>query len=164
MTRRDPKFLRRSVDAGTRTAAELSGRDRVKSPEFDNIKVRCSPPDGQGRPAPQFAFPLTPLASKLIRMPVYELTPLVDRNADWSRSFYRGRAVIRANDETDARAIAAYTFQLPKFAGADADGNRGPWQDRSSVSCRLSHDRQYLETGARGVLAPMDRAKKIPFH
>jgi hypothetical protein len=95
-------------------------------------------------------------------MPVYKLTPINNPKADWTRSSYQGPAVVRATSEGDARAIAAYTFQIPGNAAPASATPAGPWGDRSAVLCVLSHDKQFLETGPRLVLAPLDRARKMP--
>ena len=45
-------------------------------------------------------------------MPIYSLTPLDLDNPNWVASSHRGRAIVRAANEHEARAVAAQAFDL----------------------------------------------------
>jgi hypothetical protein len=96
-------------------------------------------------------------------MPIFRLVPVEDGPGDWERSVYRGEAIIRAESEKDARAIAAASFALAKAIVPGARTTFEPWRNELSVRCeRLTHE-VYSDVGPRGLLQPSEWACEITF-
>ncbi len=96
-------------------------------------------------------------------MPIYELTAYDPDNINWRTSMVKDRAVIRAEDEMDARLFAANTFRIaaiPYFLRQGRARAAGepvsvpPWTDPTLVACREIEDSDWEADGPSAVLAP----------
>jgi hypothetical protein len=96
-------------------------------------------------------------------MPIYKLTPLSTSTADWERSVHHGEAIIRAESEKDARAIAAFSFGIAKKVTPGESVTWGPWRDDGAVRSETITDERFPEAGPRTVLVPREWSSVVPF-
>jgi hypothetical protein len=96
-------------------------------------------------------------------MKIYKLVPTGRGSGDWARSTYRGEVIIRAENDRDARAIAAFSFGIAKTVTPGEKVTVGPWDDRESVSCAETNGQGYEVKGLRGVIEPADWLEVVPF-
>ncbi len=71
-------------------------------------------------------------------MPVYRLTPIETNHANWSRSTHNGPCLVHANDEQEARQLAARKFGIAAESSIrQPDGTlpTPPWKDPTLVAC-----------------------------
>lgn len=76
-------------------------------------------------------------------MPVYQLTPIDTNHANWSRSTHCGPCVVQAEDEQEARELAAQEFGIAADSAVrQPDGTlpRPPWKDSTLVACAEIRD------------------------
>jgi hypothetical protein len=87
-------------------------------------------------------------------MPIWELKPLDTRDPNWEASSYCGRAVVRARDESTARAVAEKAFgvktRFPPGEGVKAP----PWKRAALVSAEVVQDPHYDAEGPAEILYP----------
>jgi hypothetical protein len=93
-------------------------------------------------------------------MKIYKLTPILEDYAGWKRSTYRGELIIRANDESDARNIAALTLNI--HASMSAREPTPPWGLPEVVSGESIEDSQFSVHGRREILFPPDLDTEFP--
>jgi hypothetical protein len=87
-------------------------------------------------------------------MPLWKLTPIDLRDANWEASTHRGVVIVRARDEEDARAAAAKAFDA-KTRFRPAKGARfPPWKRASLVRAERISDARYDSEGPTEILEP----------
>ena len=71
-------------------------------------------------------------------MPVYRLTPIDTNSVNWNRSIYCGQCLVEADNEQDARELAAKEYnQAAELSVRQEDGTltTSPWPDQALVAC-----------------------------
>ncbi len=87
-------------------------------------------------------------------MPIWKLTPLDLSDPSWEASAHRGLAIVRARDESDARATAAKAFDVKTRFGPRGGAKFPPWKRAALVKAERIDDRRYEAEGPAGVLEP----------
>ncbi len=85
-------------------------------------------------------------------MPIYELTAYDPGNINWRASMVKDRAVIRADDEMDARLLANRKFRIAVVGPAGEPVPKPPWTDPTLVACREIEDSDWETDGPPAVL------------
>jgi hypothetical protein len=70
----------------------------------------------------------------------WKLTPADQSLPIWKYSKYREPVIVRAEDELQARTIAAEKFGISPPAGAGTAGADNPWHSREAVDCEKVED------------------------
>lgn len=87
-------------------------------------------------------------------MHLWQLIPLERGDRNWAASTYRGKVIVRARNEAEAREVAARTFgvktRFPLGRGVAAP----PWLRRGSVRAEIAEDTRYPMDGPAEVLFP----------
>jgi len=87
-------------------------------------------------------------------MPVWSLTPVDLDDPDWEASSHRGRVVVRAANEQQARSVAAQAFDV-KTGFRPGEGMRfPPWTRAEMVRAERIDDPRFEGDGPAEVLAP----------
>jgi len=87
-------------------------------------------------------------------MPIWKLTPLDLRDPSWEASSHRSIVIVRARNETDARATAARAFDA-KTRFTPAKGLKfPPWKRSALVKVERIDDKRYEAEGPAAVLEP----------
>ena len=89
-------------------------------------------------------------------MAIYELKPITLQSPHWEGSTWKGRVIVRAPDESEARLAAAKAFTVARRRHPGQDSPHCPWTDNTLVSCVQLHDSEYDEDGPTEVLYPDD--------
>ena len=88
-------------------------------------------------------------------MPIWALEPLDWEDPNWKASTYRGQVIVRAENEKQARFLAAKAFAIAPHATLGQPLRITPWYYAGSVSCcQLPPSNDYSEEGEEGVLGP----------
>ena len=87
-------------------------------------------------------------------MPIFELTANVPDHINWRASVVKDRAVIRADNETDARLFANRRFRVAAKGPAGGAEPAPPWTDLTLVACREIEDSNWETDGPPAVLFP----------
>ena len=87
-------------------------------------------------------------------MKIWKLSPLDLNFAGWCCSIHKGDAIVRAEDEEEARNIATQNFGIlaPKVPGQETPHN--PWNDSTVVKCIELDNPNYSTDGPAGLLEP----------
>jgi hypothetical protein len=84
----------------------------------------------------------------------WSLSPTPINSALWDLSTYRGRAIVRAKDEIQARQLAASYFRRRGGSTHVISRIASPWYIQSLVACRAIEDPFQSESEAPAVLHP----------
>ncbi len=95
-------------------------------------------------------------------MPLYKLSPIDVTDPNWEASSHRAAAIVRARDETAARAIAAKAFDVPTGFRPGRGLRVPPWKRRELVSLERIEDPRWEEDGVDEVLYPSFEASLRP--
>ena len=95
-------------------------------------------------------------------MNIYQLTPTASDYAGWKHSRYRGKLIIRAEDEGDARKIALQTLLIGGECRLDKEVVFCPWDAPEVVSCEIFSDFRFPSDGRREVLFPPEWDIEFP--
>ncbi len=87
-------------------------------------------------------------------MPIYELTAIDPDHINWRASMVNDRAVIRADNEMNARLLANRTFRVAAIGPARGRVPVPPWTDPTIVACREIEDSDWETDGPPAVLFP----------
>ena len=89
-------------------------------------------------------------------MKIWKLSPLVDFDSvDWCCSSHKGDAIVRAENEKEARELAVNHFlSLAKYNGPCQKTPCSPWGDSSVVRCIELDNSEYSTGGLAKVLKP----------
>jgi hypothetical protein len=87
-------------------------------------------------------------------MPLWQLEPLDDLAPDWQSSSYRGKVIVRARDEADARDAAERAFGVKTRFALGRGIIAPPWKRSTLVSARVIEDPLYEVDGSTEVLYP----------
>ncbi len=88
-------------------------------------------------------------------MPIWTLEPLDLGNPNWEASTYKGKVIVRAENEKMARFLAAKAFGIAIQPALAQIQRITPWYHIGSVSCcQLLPSEEYPEEGEKGVLGP----------
>jgi len=87
-------------------------------------------------------------------MKIWKLSPLDLDFAGWCCSTYQGDAIVRAEDEEEARNIATQNFGIlaEKVPGSETPLN--PWNDSTIVKCIELDNSNYSTDGPAKLLEP----------
>ena len=87
-------------------------------------------------------------------MPIWELAPTDKSSGDWRASRYKGRVVVRAFSEDQARNLVSSKLHdaSKKIPGGDTPLN--PWRQSDLVVCKILKDSDYDENGPDEILDP----------
>jgi len=87
-------------------------------------------------------------------MKIWKLTPI---NPDFSGSFYKGYAIVRAKDANKAREIVALRFlELTEKTSSCQKTPSSPWDDPAVVECIELDNSKYSKDGEPELLYPAD--------
>ena len=90
-------------------------------------------------------------------MKIWKLSPIDPDSPDWCNSDYQGVAIIRAEDEREARDIADHAFRgLPEKVSPCQKTPSSPWGDSAVTKCIELKDSEYDTKGLAKVLEPKD--------
>jgi hypothetical protein len=87
-------------------------------------------------------------------MPLWELSPVDLLDAAWEASSYRGKVIVRARDEQDARDAAERAFAVKTRFKPGAGITAPPWKRRALVTAAICTDARYAAEGPREILYP----------
>ena len=87
-------------------------------------------------------------------MPIWRLTPLDLHDPNWQASSHRSVAVVRARDETQARATAAKAFDVKTRFAPRKGLSAPPWKRAALVKAEPIEDSRYEAEGPAAVLEP----------
>ena len=87
-------------------------------------------------------------------MPIFSLTPLVLDNPNCEASSHRGRAIVRAKNEHEARAVAAQVFDETAGCRRGEGVRLPPWIRPILDKAELVNDPRFDGEGAPAVLEP----------
>lgn len=87
-------------------------------------------------------------------MPIWKLTPLDLSDPNWISSSHRGVAIVRAPDETAARAAAEKAFGVQTRFKPGAGVHFPPWTRPALVKAEMIEDRRYDSHGPTAVIEP----------
>lgn len=88
-------------------------------------------------------------------MKIWKLSPLDLNSPDWCNGNYQDDAIIRAEDEKEARKIAVLRFfSLAIKNGPCQETPLSPWDDSSVVKCIELDNSEYSTDGPAKVLKP----------
>ena len=88
-------------------------------------------------------------------MKIWNLSPLDIHFAGWCCSRYQGDAIVRAEDEEEARNIATQHFGiLAKKVSSSQETPRSPWNDSTVVKCIELGNSKYSTDGPAELLEP----------
>ena len=88
-------------------------------------------------------------------MKIWKLSPLDLDFAGWCGSRYKGDAIVRAEDEEEARKIANQRFFiLPEKVSSCQETPRSPWDDLPVVKCIELDNSDYPTDGPAELLEP----------
>jgi hypothetical protein len=85
-------------------------------------------------------------------MKVFKLIPVDAFHASWGRSLYNWEAIVRAEDERQARTIADREFVNPGRQGGETIVH--PWYLKEVVKAEEYFDPRYPSMGEPGLLFP----------
>lgn len=91
-------------------------------------------------------------------MKIFKLTPTGVGDGDWERSSYKGEAVIRAESEDQARAIASVRFAMAKNTRPGQIITFPPWRNSTSVACTILSSSENSTSGPAALLMPKEWA------
>ena len=87
-------------------------------------------------------------------MAVWSLIPVDPDDPDWEASSHRGPVIVRAEDEREARRVAAKAFNL-KTGFRPGQGVRfPPWTRAALVTAKRIDDPRFEAEGPAQVLEP----------
>ena len=90
-------------------------------------------------------------------MKIWKLSPIDLDFAGWCCSDYQGDAIVRAEDEEEARDIATQHFSiLAEKISSSQETPRSPWNDSTVVKCIELSNSNYSTDGLAKLLKPMD--------
>ena len=87
-------------------------------------------------------------------MPIWRLTPLDLHDPNWQASSHRSVAIVRARDETQARATAAKVFDVKTRFAPRKGQSVPPWKREGLVKAEPIEDSRYEAEGPAAVLEP----------
>jgi hypothetical protein len=87
-------------------------------------------------------------------MPLWKLIPMDLHDSLWSRSVYRGEAVVRAPTEKVARSVATLTFGQVRKPERGQRSSDAPWRNATQVHAERIVDAQWGDEGPVMVLEP----------
>ena len=89
-------------------------------------------------------------------MKIWKLSPLDLDFAGWCCSIHKDDAIVRAEDEEEARNIATQNFGIcaEKVPGQETPSN--PWNDSTVVKCIELDNSKYSTDGSPGLLESED--------
>jgi hypothetical protein len=87
-------------------------------------------------------------------MPIWRLTPLDLHDAYWQASSHRSVAIVRARDESQARATAAKVFDVKTRFAPRKGQSAPPWKRAALVKVEPIEDPRYDAEGPAAVLEP----------
>ena len=88
-------------------------------------------------------------------MPIWKLSPIDLKAEEWKRSMHKGDAIIRAQNEEEARDVATSCFD--QFARDTTRTLLCPWPNPALVQCiQLESDSSWEADGPPAVLDPAD--------
>ena len=88
-------------------------------------------------------------------MQIYELKPTDAPSIHWEGSYHRGQVIVRAADESEARATAAVAFdKMVDVRDKSRDSPESPWWNAALVSCNPVEDSEYEVQGTAQLLFP----------
>ena len=88
-------------------------------------------------------------------MKIWKLSPLGLDFAGWCCSCHKGDAIVRAEDEEEARNIANQRFLiLAEKVSSCQETPHSPWKDSSVVKCIELDNSKYSTDGPAGLLEP----------
>lgn len=87
-------------------------------------------------------------------MAIWELIPTVQESAYWRGSTYKGRVIVQAPTEREARAKAEEYFYPCSKSIPPGYKPITPWKDRALVTCRRMVDVEYEASGPTQILFP----------
>lgn len=89
-------------------------------------------------------------------MKIYKLSPRAGDYAGWKYSTYRGDAIVRAQDEKEARLEAAKAFGIAATVKLGEATVSEPWTQSVAVSATVVIESKFPNEGVAGVLSPRD--------
>ena len=95
-------------------------------------------------------------------MKIYQLTPTESDYAGWKHSTYKGKLIVRAENEADARKIALQTLITAAGYRPGEEIVLCPWNIPDLVSCEISSDSGFAVDGHREVLFPPNLDTEFP--
>jgi osmotically-inducible protein OsmY len=88
-------------------------------------------------------------------MPIWELNPLEPADPNWEASSHRGRVLIRARDEQEARAAAQKAFGVKTRFRPRSGIKAPPWKRPDIVSAKIVEAGPYAPEGPTEILFPV---------
>ena len=90
-------------------------------------------------------------------MKIWKLSLLDPNFAGWCDSDYKGNAIIRAENEKEARNIAASHFwSLSAKKGPCQETPCSPWDDPAAIECIELDNSNYSTDGPAELVEPVD--------
>jgi hypothetical protein len=88
-------------------------------------------------------------------MKLWKLSPIDPNSATWDSSCYKGDAIIRAEDEKEARSEAVHCFfNLVIYNGPSQETPRSPWNDSLVVQCIELENSEHSTDGPAELIEP----------
>ncbi|MQY62124.1 hypothetical protein GH146_02400 [archaeon] len=88
-------------------------------------------------------------------MKIWKLSPRDLSSPGWRNSDYQGDAIVRAENEKEARNIAASHFRsLSEKKRPCQETPRSPWDDPVAIECIELDNSNYSIDGPAGLLEP----------
>jgi len=89
-------------------------------------------------------------------MPIWKLTPLDTTSDHWQASTRKDYIIVRAANESEARATAHSEFLIAAKRVPRGDTPLcSPWKQSNLVSCQRLENSEYEEEGSTKVLYPI---------
>ena len=85
-------------------------------------------------------------------MKIYKLTPVNPTDEVWRYYTHKGGVVVRAVDESAARALASKKFKIFGLVNPNRDARSDPWRDESQVSVQELSESSHPAVGEPKVL------------
>ncbi len=87
-------------------------------------------------------------------MPLWQLSPVEPAEPCWEASSYRGRVLVRARDEAQARDVAEKAFGVKTRFNPGRGVLAPPWTRPNQVKAEIVVDARYEPDGPAEVLYP----------
>ena len=88
-------------------------------------------------------------------MAIWELKSIDLTSVHWSGSTHKGRVIVRAESEAEARQLASFEFAIARPARRGEDSPVPPWKLSELASCKPFCDAAFEEEGPSEVLLPL---------
>ena len=93
-------------------------------------------------------------------MTIWKLEPVNPDEHHWRASTYDGPLFVRAQDEAEARHLAAHAFAISPKSPPDVELPTLPWYSGRLVTCEHVAESGFEEDGADAIVGPEDALAK----